>query len=249
MPPPVEVGNCPFIYNISLPSILNVYLQPPEVLAGRKEVFEFWGDAGGHEHGHDDKKLDDELVATMLRGIHLMMYGDTTESLPTAVLAHTLSIAKKVWTGSTEATASPNVVLIDWFAQQCRVFDVATLSKIKCPVSVIHCEEDITYALHESEEFAAKLRDGNVDSDFYRVAAPHFGHITSPELINPILCARVQSVVAPQAPVPTSGTNETKPRLLDTPFTETLMQFGYRSDDSDQDSSDPASTASGVLYM
>ncbi|KAG6917612.1 hypothetical protein DXG01_001843 [Tephrocybe rancida] len=207
--------------------------EPPEVLVGRQEVFDFWNDSGPHQGGtttEEDEDLDEDLVMTLVRGIQTMLFGDSTDPLLTALIGYGTTLAKIVWAGSPEALTSAYVVLIDWFARR-RIFDVATLSKIKCSVSVIHCEDGIAYALHKSEEFVDMLRDAKVDVKFHQVSGPHFGFVTNPELINPIICERVLSVVAPNSPLPPNEVNAAKRQVMDTPFKDCFVKFGYRSED------------------
>ncbi|KAG6815807.1 hypothetical protein H0H87_011206 [Tephrocybe sp. NHM501043] len=169
------------------------------------------------------------------------------------LIGYATTLAKFVWAGSPEALTSAHVVLVEWFSKR-RVFDVATLSKIKCPVSIIRFEEDIAYQLHDSEEFVALLRDANVKVDFHQVSGPHFGHVTHSDLsvhlsvsqtidsssirrVNPILCEHVLSVAAPNAPLPMAELNGQRKERLDSPFKKDLMKFGFRADELDTDSS------------
>ncbi|KAG6807253.1 hypothetical protein H0H92_008236 [Tricholoma furcatifolium] len=213
--------------------------EPPEVLAGRQEVFDFWNDAGEHEGGsiQEEADLDDELVTSLVRGIEMMLFGERSNALTGAIIGHALVLAKTIWAGSPEALSSSHVVLIDWFAKR-RIFDVATLSKLKCPVSVIHGEEDIAYPLHAAQVFVAALQDARVDVEFHRVSAPHFGNVTDPDLINPILCDTVLSVVGEKTPVrATPAKVITDRHLMHSPFVKTLAMYGYSVSDDDSDSS------------
>ncbi|KAG6854422.1 hypothetical protein C0991_006965 [Blastosporella zonata] len=207
--------------------------EPPEILAGRQEVFDFWSDSGEHQGDSTTEvttALDEDQIRNLVRGIQLLLFGESTNPLAVALIGYGTTLAKTVWAGSPDALASAYIVLICWYARR-RIFDVETLSQLKCPISVIHCEEDIAYTLDDSEEFVALLRDAKLEVDFHQVPGPHFGHVTNPELVNPIICERVLSVAAPDTPLPIAKLNGSRRQLLDTPFKKDLMQHGYRADD------------------
>lgn len=53
------------------------------------------------------------------------------------------------------------------------------LSKIRCPVTLVHCLEDVAYPLEYTEVFLHQLEEACVDVSIAKIEhAPHFGITT-----------------------------------------------------------------------
>ncbi|KAG5650815.1 hypothetical protein H0H81_010940 [Sphagnurus paluster] len=102
--------------------------------------------------------------------------------------------------------------------------------EIECPISIIHCDDDLLYTLRDTEELVSQLRDaGHTDVTLTRIPGPHFGHLVSPQFINPILRDRVLSLCTLGTVVAASATQESS-EPLETPFRKTLAIYGYMED-------------------
>ncbi|KAF5383270.1 hypothetical protein D9615_005060 [Tricholomella constricta] len=216
--------------------------EPEDVKAGRLEVFDFWHDSSAHEGGTPDCEadLDEELISPMVRGCQQMMFSEHANPLTEAVTMTALTHASINWAGSPEILVSCRTICIDWFIER-KVFNVEFYAKIKCPITIIHCEEDIGYPLRYAQEFEALLREaGHTEVLLCQVPGPHFANVVYPQLINPILSDRVLSVATPNAgdreEALSEGSEGGHNALLTTPFKEALAQYGYHSDSDEWDS-------------
>ncbi|KAG6854423.1 hypothetical protein C0991_006966 [Blastosporella zonata] len=57
---------------------------PPEIMAGRNEVYEFWQDSGDHQGDSTTEvteDMDEDLITNLVRGIQLMLFGESTVAL------------------------------------------------------------------------------------------------------------------------------------------------------------------------
>lgn len=59
---------------------------------------------------------------------------------------------------------------------------MSALEKIKCPIRLVHCGDDIAYPLHYVEELRDLLEQANLDVQITIVEdASHFGCVTKPD--------------------------------------------------------------------
>ncbi|KAJ8073498.1 hypothetical protein PM082_011774 [Marasmius tenuissimus] len=106
------------------------------------------------------------------------------------------------------------------FMKKRRTHSTSELSRIRCPVKVIHGSRDLCYPLEYTEELVRHLEDARVDVSLVEVeGAPHFVCIEYGEVINPILhdyIVQVHYKGSPNAPIPPIMDEPTSPwdRLL-----------------------------------
>jgi dipeptidyl aminopeptidase/acylaminoacyl peptidase len=53
--------------------------------------------------------------------------------------------------------------------------------QIKCPVSIIHCVEDIGYGIEHTEDLANQLTEAGVKITLHTAPGPHFPVLEGPE--------------------------------------------------------------------
>lgn len=59
---------------------------------------------------------------------------------------------------------------------------VSSLARIRSPIALVHCSEDIAYPIEDSEELLELLRRADLDAKLHSIAgAPHFGNVTHVE--------------------------------------------------------------------
>ena len=68
------------------------------------------------------------------------------------------------------------------FLTERKSYSTAALSKIRCPVKLIACAQDVAYDVNYYEEFRRQLKSALVDVSLDVVDAPHFGTMTRSEL-------------------------------------------------------------------
>lgn len=132
------------------------------------------------------------------------------------------------------------------FLTERKSHSTAALSKIRCPVKLLVCAQDVAYGLSYYEEFCRQLKDALVDVSLDVVDAPHFGTVTRADLyvlnrfadkadeltnlifsIDPILANFIaQHTDKDLVPIP---------KDIKSPFEDRLMKFGWKPDDSDDE--------------
>ncbi|KAF8067745.1 Alpha/Beta hydrolase protein [Lyophyllum atratum] len=207
--------------------------EPEETAGGRVEVYDFWKDSSAQDGSIED--FDPELMSTLIRGAQQLMYSGHSTPLSEAITMSAKTHASKNWAGTPAALVSTRTLSIDWFVQR-RVFDVETLSKIGCPITIIHCEDDIVYPLRHAQEFETQLIEaGNARVTLCQVPGPRFANVIYPDVLNPIIRSQVLLITDPNGPSEMSDLEKTRASPFITPFRELLAQHGYHSD-SDEDS-------------
>lgn len=106
------------------------------------------------------------------------------------------------------------------------------LKKIQCPVTIVHCADDVAYDLRAAEELKHVLDEAAVEVSLKEVPGPHFGCVTHPEAINIVLFDTVISNTP-------GDTGRFRPLLcdarLETPFRCSLAKYGYQSFEIDDE--------------
>lgn len=64
---------------------------------------------------------------------------------------------------------------------------IESLSKIKCPVKLVHCMQSVAFDLAYTNLFFQHLKEASVAVTLETIDAPHFGTVARPDLINPML--------------------------------------------------------------
>lgn len=110
------------------------------------------------------------------------------------------------WAGTQEKLTVCFTVSVDWFLER-KPFSLAALGKvtissflrflfpltvrsqIRCPVTLIHCADDIAYPLRHAQELKAQLHQAGVKHvTLYQVSGPHFGSTVNPIAYVPGSC-------------------------------------------------------------
>lgn len=102
---------------------------------------------------------------------------------------------------------------------------IESLSRIKCPVRLVHCLESVAYDLKYTEVLFQQLKDASVDVSLVTATAPQMGTITRPDIFNPMLVDFVLHTTKTQVP--------TAPEAVESPFSRVLAEAGYSIDSSD----------------
>lgn len=106
--------------------------------------------------------------------------------------------AKNSWAGSPEKLKVTRILSVDWFLDR-KPLSVESLAKvsviflfvhsltwitnqINCPISLIHCADDIAYPIKSAQELQSLLQEaGRTDVFLYQVPGPHFGNFINPQ--------------------------------------------------------------------
>ncbi|KAG5336958.1 hypothetical protein C0989_011414 [Termitomyces sp. Mn162] len=121
------------------------------------------------------------------------------------------------------------IVTVNFFTEKMD-YSTEKLRKIRCPVKLIHCSEDIAYPLHHTEELLQRLVDAGVDVELEAVSdAPHFGTVTNAMEINSLLHDFLMKQTTSNVPLPSEE--------VTSPYEAMLVAEGW-SPDHENESSD-----------
>ncbi|KAG5654434.1 hypothetical protein H0H81_002623 [Sphagnurus paluster] len=105
------------------------------------------------------------------------------------------------------------------------------LKKLKCPVKLIQCGGDIAYPVHFAEELLQRLLDAGAEADLEVVEdAPHYGTVTHPHEINPLVHDYIMSHTSHPVPPPLDE--------VISPFEAELLATGWTPNGSEDEDSD-----------
>lgn len=203
--------------------------EPEEMKMGRTEVLEYWASLDTFEEGSDAQLKREDLIMTVLRGCQHMLYSDYITPLADAITMAGLGHARNNWMGSPDKMRSAFVLCVDWHIKR-KPFTKDFVAKIRCPISIVHFEDDIAYPLRHARELVSQLRDtGHTDVALTQVPGPYFGHVISPEFVNPILRDHVLLAGGHETVITASESDENSKPLV-TPFDNALALCGYMGD-------------------
>lgn len=214
--------------------------EPEDVTAGRVEVYNFWVQAMNHDE--DPATVADQAILhDLMLGCQHLCFNNQRSKLTDALTEVSLQQAILNRAGSPEKLKLSYQISVGMFLNR-RPQSVTALSRIRCPIRLIHCDEDIAYPLSEAQELETLFRSaGLTDVVLYEVPAPHYGNVTNPQAINPILVDVVLSVTSA-----TEGTNRAKfyplghpteaYQKMDTPFSKSLASYGYDPQNEEEES-------------
>ncbi|KAJ7060373.1 Alpha/Beta hydrolase protein [Mycena amicta] len=196
--------------------------EPPDVAAGRQEIFDCWLEGArdlGSEH-------DDAIRDAFVGAVQLSMNGEPNK-LFNAMLQRSAQLIGLDQPWPDERLDDLRITTVDFFTKR-EPYTVEALSNIRCPVRLIHCGADIAYPLHTTEEVADRLRAAQVPVEVQQVAgAPHFGAVTHAPEINALLHRFILSRCESASPPPI-------PSKIESPFAAELAGVSVDSD-SDSD--------------
>lgn len=103
------------------------------------------------------------------------------------------------WAGTPEKLAVAYTVNVEWFLNR-QPIPMKSLAKVgvaisipnhmlivdnrqvNCPVTIIHCADDIAYPLRYAQDFQSHLREAGVkDVALCQISGPHFGSVVNPQ--------------------------------------------------------------------
>ncbi|KAF9455873.1 Alpha/Beta hydrolase protein [Collybia nuda] len=224
--------------------------EPEDIIAGRMEVYRYWSCAFNHNANRTPQSLsegDQALIDDIMHGAQQLCFNNQLTSLIRGMTKNAITQAMKNRAGSPTKLRESYMVSIAWFTNR-RPFSRASLSKISCPVRLIHCSDDIAYPLRHARELKSQLRQAGVgDVVLCQVPGPHYGSVLNPQmcviyppLINPILRDVVLSVSPRQPPnlrnAPSQANGFHDCQRMTTPFTHKLAKYGYDPHDDESDS-------------
>ncbi|KIY68529.1 alpha/beta-hydrolase [Cylindrobasidium torrendii FP15055 ss-10] len=191
--------------------------EPDEVTQGREEIGEYWVEG---LRSKDESALTDAVHGALQLG-----FNNVQTNMVSALTARSVPLAAKNWTAKT--IDSYMISTVKFFTER-KEHPPDKLRQITCPVKLVHCLGDIAYPLEYSKEFLGRLKDVGIDASLDTIAdAPHFGPVTHPHRVNPILRDFVTKHTAGVIPPP--------PASAVSPFEKHLVKCGLKSADSEED--------------
>ncbi|KAJ7598906.1 Alpha/Beta hydrolase protein [Mycena floridula] len=191
--------------------------EPEDVALGRQEIYECW-----KEGFKPDGTSDEEALADAVLGALQLAFNNQKTSFIDACVGHAMPLVSKNL-GGTKNLDKYRIATLDFFIKR-KNYPNTDLAKIRGPVHLIHCMEDIAYPVEYTTEFFDQLRSAGVDATMARVeGATHFGNVTEPEKINLLLHNMVLANIKTQVPP--------APSHVVSPFEGVLLAAGWDEDD------------------
>ncbi|KAF7366145.1 AB hydrolase-1 domain-containing protein [Mycena venus] len=194
-------------------------VEPPESVEGRQEIYECWKEAFRNDDG-----IDHTAVGDALHGGLQLAYNNMETPLIKAMTSVAVEAALRNWSGDkVEAMHTVTVKFVLARAQH----PPSALARVRCPVLLVHCSEDIVYPPSHAEELLKHLRSVKINARLCTLeGAPHFGNATHPNETNTLLYDFViaNCVEADLPPAPAG---------VQSPFLAELAASGLLEDDSD----------------
>ncbi|KDR79966.1 hypothetical protein GALMADRAFT_242132 [Galerina marginata CBS 339.88] len=198
-------------------------VEPEIVAAGRQEIFDCWVQAHQNPNEPDQEALLDSVFGALQLG-----FNRAQSDFINALVQYTLPQGYRNW--SPEHFEELHTVTVK-FSLDRQPHPLPILQRIKCPVHVVHCSEDIAYPLPFAEEIRDRFTEAGLDVRLSQVSgAPQFGCVTHPEEINSLLHDWVMDLADEQVPAARSS--------VKSPFEADLIKAGYlahETSDSDDD--------------
>ncbi|KAJ7150140.1 Alpha/Beta hydrolase protein [Mycena crocata] len=194
--------------------------EPEEIAEGRLEIYDCWVEA------FQDGKVDQLALLDAVCGALQLGFNGQQTSLISALTARAVPHSLKNW--GPKNLDEYRIATVDFFTLR-TAQTPAAVSKVRCPVKLIHCGADIAYAVEYTAEVQQLLQENGVDVQLVEVpGAVHFGNVSNPKEIN----AHIHDSVIQNSPgmiIPAAQAS------VVSPFTAALMKAGYDNDDDDSD--------------
>ncbi|KAF7316120.1 AB hydrolase-1 domain-containing protein [Mycena indigotica] len=182
--------------------------EPEDVAEGRMEIHDCWVEA------FKGSKVDQIALLDSVCGALQLGFSGQETSLIKALTARAL--------------VEYRIATVDFFTKR-KAQTSAAVSRIICPIKLVHCGADIAYAIEYTQEVRALLRANGVDVQLVEVpGAIHFGNVSNPKEINAHIAESVLQNSSGMTIPPV------QPNVV-SPFTAGLKKAGYREDDEDSD--------------
>ncbi|KAJ7366155.1 Alpha/Beta hydrolase protein [Mycena albidolilacea] len=207
--------------------------EPPEIIEGRQEIWDCWIEAFS-----DPQNVDTLAFSDSLTGGLQYAWNNCGTRLSRALVAKSVPAAIRNW--APEHFDLFHTVTVMFFLNR-EPLSVSTLARIRCPVALVHCSEDIAYPIHHAQELLNLMQSAGVDAQLLTIdCAPHYGNVThfrqTNKLLYKFLLASCKDMTIP--PVPPS---------VESPFLAELLQIGLQQGDEDSDSGEEDSLVEKVL--
>ncbi|KAJ7049245.1 Alpha/Beta hydrolase protein [Mycena amicta] len=205
--------------------------EPPDVGEGRQEIYDCWEEGARHNGGKGDLRDEDSAMRDAFTGaVQLSVNGEPSEMF-NAILQRSIELLGDKW--PCERLDDWRVVTVDFFTLR-QAYTIEALSRILCPIRLIHCGADIAYPLESTEQVAEKLRQAGVRNVAVQQIrdAPHFGAVTHPREINALFHAFILSLSsAGGCTVPPMPSRD----KIESPFLKELRKVGLEEEDEEED--------------
>ncbi|KAJ2937066.1 hypothetical protein H1R20_g22, partial [Candolleomyces eurysporus] len=207
--------------------------EPEHIAAGRIQVYKCWETAFSASLDPKDpatKQKQQDYVEEALLGVMQLLFNNIKTRLTKALLVHQVLQGIEIWSGSEEKVKQSYDACVRCFTER-EAIPTESFAKIKCPVTIIHCAEDIGYTMEDKEDLANKLTEAGVKMTLHTVPGPHFALLEGYENINPIIVETVLGIDGDlKAPTPLPKPDYRRGKMK-TPWTEALQEHGYLPDE------------------
>ncbi|KAF7312842.1 AB hydrolase-1 domain-containing protein [Mycena kentingensis (nom. inval.)] len=209
--------------------------EPPDVAAGRQEIFDCWEEGALSNGGKGDLKSEDSAMRDAFTGaVQLSVNGESEEgSVFDAILRRSIELLGDKW--PKDRLADWRVATVDFFVLR-EAYTVQALSNIRCPIRLIHCGADIAYPLESTQVVADRLKQAGVGNVGVQqvVGAPHFGSVTHAREINTLFHAFILSITSADGPPPPLPVIP-KGGKIESPWVKDLRKCGLEEDEEDDE--------------
>ncbi|KAK7002229.1 AB hydrolase-1 domain-containing protein [Favolaschia claudopus] len=131
-------------------------VEPQEVMQGRQEIADCW--IRGHQT--NPTEIDEVAAEDGIYGALQFMYNNVIETpLLKALISYGVDKVRKTWTG--ENAHLIQLITVQFFLNQ-HPFDVSSLERIRAPVLLVHCSEDIVYPRRHAEAMLGLLHNAKL---------------------------------------------------------------------------------------
>ncbi|THH05824.1 hypothetical protein EW146_g9797 [Bondarzewia mesenterica] len=196
--------------------------EPEAVLLGRIEIYKYWAAAFS-----DPNHVDQDLLTDAIYGFFHHIFRGSSSHPPSLNSLVATAAPQAIHQWGRDALEELHTVVIDFFAKR-KQFPPETLARIRCPVLLVHCGNDIAYPVEQAEEVQEALREAGVEVVLKSVPdACQYCTVSHPKEINTLLHDWLLSNLK-EAPLPI-------PDVVTSPYKELLGNIsGSDSDSSDE---------------
>ncbi|KAJ6587276.1 Alpha/Beta hydrolase protein [Mycena sp. CBHHK59/15] len=195
--------------------------EPQEVAEGRQEIYDCW-----EEGFRDPENVNVTAISDAIIGSLQLAYNNTETSLTTSLASGAQGQAMRNWSTDFDTF---HTVTVKFFTNR-DPHPVSSLSRVRCPITLIHCSADVAYPIEYCNELLELMKSAQLDVNVQVIdGAPHFGSVTHPKEMNALLFEFVMRH---------SGGMDVPPAqaVVVSPFYEDLVKHGLLKHDSDSES-------------
>ncbi|KAK7028771.1 AB hydrolase-1 domain-containing protein, partial [Favolaschia claudopus] len=137
-------------------------VEPQEVMQGRQEIADCW--IRGHQTSSTEK-VDEVAAEDGIYGALQFMYNNVIETpLLKALIPYGVDKVRRTWTGDNAHLIQ--LITVQFFSNQ-HPFEVSSLERIRAPVLLVHCSEDIVYPRRHAEAMLELLHTAKTNALLY----------------------------------------------------------------------------------